>query len=251
MKQVIVGYGCVALSVVVHAVALRRNGGESWPRPVPTFVPVVMAFAPPVSPSLPQPAPPPEPEPEPAPKPQPRRPPKPAPIETQPLPAREQVGASEPPLTGATLVASAEASWAAPAGNGEARSGALGVGAASTALAHSPSPRSAVVTAPAAAPLPLSRLSRKPVPPPLQQTLARYYPPLARSQGRSGEAKVRALIQPNGHVSQVELAFESEPGFGAACQKALQQSRWTGPLGPSGEPTATFITYRCKFRIED
>ena len=111
--------------------------------------------------------------------------------------------------------------------------------------------RVAALSALAQATQPLARLSRKPVPPPLQQALERYYPPLARSQGRSGEAKVRALIEPSGRVSHVQLSFESEPGFGAACQKALQQSQWTGPLAPSGEPTATFITYRCKFRIGD
>ncbi|HEY6077823.1 MAG TPA: hypothetical protein VIW29_03430, partial [Polyangiaceae bacterium] len=66
MKQAAVGYGCVALSLALHAAALRRSGAESA-RPQRTFVPVVMALTPP---KLAQPLPPaPSPAPEPSPQP--------------------------------------------------------------------------------------------------------------------------------------------------------------------------------------
>jgi TonB family protein len=98
---------------------------------------------------------------------------------------------------------------------------------------------------------PLAQLSRKPVPPALALALERNYPAGARRQGKSGEAKVRALIDAFGRVISVTIAFESAPEFGAACKKTLLQSQWTAPLGQLGKPIATFITYRCKFRVDD
>jgi TonB family protein len=87
------------------------------------------------------------------------------------------------------------------------------------------------------------------VPPPLAAALERNYPALPRAQGRSGEAKVRALIDQQGRVSSATVTSESAAGFGAACQKTLLQSHWTAPLGQRGEPSATFVNYRCKFEV--
>jgi TonB family protein len=155
----------------------------------------------------------------------------------------------EPELTGRTLTAMADTSWSAPLGNGGARGPALGVGAAST-LRATPS-AGAAVPPPIPVTQPFAELSRKPAPPPLAAALQRNYPPAARRQGKSGEAKVRVWIDARGRAASVTVSSESSVGFGAACQRALLQSQWTPPLGPHGEPTATFVSYRCRFRVRD
>jgi protein TonB len=109
---------------------------------------------------------------------------------------------------------------------------------------HAPSPPVPVTQ-------PFAELSRKPAPPSLTTALERNYPTAARRQGKSGEAKVRALIDARGRATSVTLSSESSPGFGAACQKTLLQSQWTPPLGPRGEPTGTFVSYRCRFQVND
>jgi TonB family protein len=155
-----------------------------------------------------------------------------------------------PELSGNTLVGDGDAGWAAPTGNGAEREGPIQAGSAPV-TAPAP-PRPASVTAPAAPAVePLAQLSRKPVPPALTAALERNYPATARSQGKSGEAKVRALIDALGHVANITVSSSTSPEFGLACQKTLQQSNWTPPLGQLGKPTATFITYRCKFRVDD
>jgi TonB family protein len=106
-------------------------------------------------------------------------------------------------------------------------------------------------TAPPPTTTPLTELSQKPAPPPLAKALERNYPPEARSQGLAGEAKVRARIDPNGRVGVARVTSESSHGFGAACQTTLLASAWTPPLDREGKPSTTWVTYRCKFRIED
>jgi TonB family protein len=98
--------------------------------------------------------------------------------------------------------------------------------------------------------LPLSQLSKKPVPPALAQALERNYPPEARNLGRSGEAKVRARIEANGAIRNAKVTSETAPGFGAACRNTLLSSQWSVPLDHDGKPVATWISYQCKFRIE-
>jgi TonB family protein len=99
--------------------------------------------------------------------------------------------------------------------------------------------------------MPLAELSKKPAPPPLAEALERNYPPEARSQGKSGEAKVRARIDPGGRVAIARVTSETSDGFGHACQKTLLDSTWTPPLDRDGKPVATWVTYRCKFRVDD
>jgi TonB family protein len=98
---------------------------------------------------------------------------------------------------------------------------------------------------------PLSELSRKPVPPSLEAALKRNYPLTARAQGKSGEAKVRARVDADGRVGFVKVTLESGSGFGDACRRTLLSSEWSPPLDERGRPVATWITYRCKFRIDD
>jgi hypothetical protein len=98
--------------------------------------------------------------------------------------------------------------------------------------------------------LPLSQLSRKPVPPSLAATLERNYPPAARSIGQSGDASVRARIEARGNIRLASIVSETSPGFGDACRRTLLGSQWSAPLDRSGKPVATWISYRCKFRID-
>jgi hypothetical protein len=146
------------------------------------------------------------------------------------------------------MLGGADTGWTAPARNGAEREGTIQTDGPASAPGPAPAH-----PASAAAPVmePLAHLSRKPVPPALASALERNYPPGARRQGRSGEAKVRALIDALGRVASVAITFESGPEFGIACKNTLLHSQWTPPLGQLGKPTATFITYRCKFRVDD
>lgn len=213
--------------------------------------------------------PPPEPEPEvEPPPPEPEEPP-PPPVETEvpeppppePMPEAEEPPEVEPPadpppeLSGTTLAAEDGAAWSAPPGSGRERQGALREGvsrpsAGRRAPRMSPRPsRPARPALPAA--LPLSELSRPPHPPSLGDALRRNYPEQARQQGRGGEAKVRARIEPNGRVKQAKVVGETSAGFGDACKKTVLASKWTAPLDKKGRPAPTWVSYRCQFRVDD
>jgi TonB family protein len=248
VKQALIGYGCIAVSVAAHAGVVLGSAQLPSAPPAPRLATIELtAPPPPALPPEPTPVPPPPPEPEPvAPKAQPRA----LSVASKPSEPTPTPAPPAPELTGQTLTGEGEAAWAAPAGNGEARSGPIQTGSAPPAptVTRPPAPPTSA-TPPATQPF--AELSRKPAPPPLGDVLKRNYPAQARSQGRSGEAKVRALIDAQGRVASVSITFESASGFGAACQRTLQQSRWTAPLGKRGEPTATFVSYRCRFEIED
>ncbi len=156
-------------------------------------------------------------------------------------------------LTGTTLTSDRGAGWTAPRGSGGGRLGPIRSGVSRqgrrnrgdhTAQARSDRPQPAAAVA-------LSRLSKKPVPPSLGAVLRQNYPPEARRQGKSGEAKVRARIEANGTIRMTRIASESAGGFGMACQKALLQSKWSPPRNRQGKPVPTWVSYRCKFRIDD
>ncbi|HYJ11440.1 MAG TPA: TonB family protein, partial [Polyangiaceae bacterium] len=80
--------------------------------------------------------------------------------------------------------------------------------------------------------------------------LERNYPADARKRGSSGSAKVRARIDPDGVVRQVTLLEESAPGFGTACTRTLNGSRWGAPKDKAGRSVATEIRYTCRFVVE-
>jgi TonB family protein len=248
MNQAAIGYGCIVLSVAVHAGAMLGASRPALAVAPPVRTVVELALLPP-PPLRPPPAPAPEPT---APALKPKSAPRVATTREAPAPpATPRPEASPTPeLSGNTLLGEGEASWSAPAGNGAEREGPIQVGAP-VALPVAASVRPAPTAVPALAVEPLAQLSRKPVPPALAAALERNYPSGARRQGKSGEAKVRALIDALGRVASVTIHFESAPEFGAACKKTLLQSQWTAPLGQLGKPTATFVTYRCTFRVDD
>lgn len=247
MNQAAIGYGCIALSAAVHASAMLSASPP--PPTVAAALRTTVELALPAATPMPPPPPPPEPV---APDAKPKLAARPQPLRQAPAPAPTPPpqAAPTPELSGNTLLGEGEAGWTAPAGNGAEREGPIHAGAPVTAPVPAP-PRPAPAAAPAVATEPLALLSRKPIPPALASALERNYPAGARRQGKSGEAKVRALIDALGRVASVTIDFESAPEFGAACKKTLLQSQWTPPLGQLGKPTATFITYRCKFRVGD
>jgi outer membrane biosynthesis protein TonB len=262
MNQKWIGRGTLALSVALHAYLIYA-APRAQKEPERELPPVLMELAAlPPEPSEPAAEPLPEPEvlPEPEPEPTEAEPTEPEPTEpepTEPEPSSEPEPATEPAppeLTGNTLVAEGEGDFSAEVGSGRSRTGAIRAGVSR------PTPQKAVKSSkPKAAPprapepkaaIPLASLSKKPVPPDLGGALKQNYPPDARRQGRAGEAKVQARVEPSGSIGFAKVSFESEDGFGAACRKTLLASKWTAPLDRTGNPVATWVSYRCKFRID-
>ena len=154
------------------------------------------------------------------------------------------------PAAGVTLAGEGSgSSFAMPLGDG----GALDpTRVGSPAVVRAPSP--AAVLAPPVnhepALVAMSDLSARPTPPALGPALERNYPPDARRRGLSGQAKVRARIDPDGVVRRVSLLEESAPGFGSACSRSLSGSRWAAPKDKAGRAVATEIRYTCRFVVE-
>jgi protein TonB len=255
MNQASVGYLSLLGSVALHGFAVTQSTTEASNRsPLmrpPTFVELTKLEPPPEPPSV-SPPPAPEPEPRPAPEPEPRLPPerpRPSPPIEQPVsePAKAPSEAPPPELTGVTLTGGDGASFGTPEGNGAPRENAITVGAGRAVPAKVA--RRAEPPAPLPA-LPLSQLSQRPVPPPLEAALERNYPRQARQLGKSGEAKVRARIEPSGEIHVASVVSATSPDFGEACRRTLMGSRWSAPLDENGRRAATSVYYRCKFRID-
>ncbi len=262
MNQKWIGKGTLVLSAVLHGYLIHvapEVAVETRKDEPPNFLDLAEI--------------PPEPEPEPEIEEEPEATPQPEPtpepeiveevtepeVQEEPEPAQPDVEpeAAPPELTGTTLLAEGEgdSDFSAEQGSGRARTGAIVAGISKPApvrrVAPRPKPRPAAVkqSAPPEA-IPLAQLSKKPVPPDLGGALKRNYPADARRQGRAGEAKVRARVEPSGSIGFAKIASESEDGFGAACKRTLLSSKWTAPLDRSGKPVATWVSYRCKFRID-
>jgi TonB family protein len=249
MSERLIGAACLVVSLGAHALVLERSPHEtaSRVRPAATSLVRFSVVAPPPA-LVAAPAPPP-----PAPaarKPLPRRAPQAAPQPEAAPPVAAETEVATPELSGTTLVSDAAAAgWSAPQGSGETREGPIHAQASRRegpplAATRGPSPPKPLPATP------LTRLSKKPVPPPLEAALKRNYPASARSQGKSGEAKVRARIEPNGSVTLAKVTFETSDGFGSACRHTLLASKWSAPLDDGGKPVATWVTYRCKFRVD-
>jgi protein TonB len=191
--------------------------------------------------------PPPEPEPE---------PPKPRALE--PKTASKPAAATPPPPEAAPASAS-EGVTLAGDGVGNAFSMPLGNGGAldptrtrtpapvNVPAPVKPAPSPVVAEPPVVA---VSDLSARPSPPSLADALERNYPADARQRGLSGSAKVRARIDPDGVVRRVSLIEESAAGFGGACSRTLNGSRWAAPKDKAGHSVATEIRYTCRFVVQ-
>lgn len=195
-----------------------------------------------------------EPPPPPLPKPEPVRPAR------APEPKRAAPPEPPPPVNEAPPVAAGGVTLAAE-GTGNAFSMPLGSGGSlEPTRVRAPSPVNVPVPtkpapAPASAPsgpqvVAVSDLSAKPTPPALGPALERNYPADARRRGLSGTAKVRARIDPDGVVRRVTLLEESAAGFGNACSRTLNGSRWAAPKDKAGRSVATEIRYTCRFVVD-
>lgn len=184
-------------------------------------------------------------------------PPQPKARAAEPKPTPKPEAAPPPePLPGPTTPAGVTL---AGDGSGNAFSMPLGSGGAlEPTRARAPAPVNVPTpVAPAPTPVPegprvvaVSDLSARPAPPgSLGAALARNYPAEARRQGLSGSAKVRARIDPDGVVRRVALVDESAAGFGAACSRTLNGSRWAAPKDKAGHSVATEIRYTCRFVV--
>ena len=65
-----------------------------------------------------------------------------------------------------------------------------------------------------------------------------------------GSARVTAQIHADGSVRSIRIESESFTGFGEACRKTLQGSRWSAPRDREGRAVATEIRYTCRFVVE-
>lgn len=234
----------IALSFLIHGVAYASLGSaptitKPTQRKTQLRFEVVDREKPPPEPAEP------EPKPEPSkPKPQKVLEPKPEPAAPPPTPVVSPPAVSD----GVTLAGDGSGlGFAMPLGNG----GAL----EPTRVRSLPAAPAPAVPAPTPAkvePLlvPVGDLSSKPSPPALGAALERNYPADARRRGLSGTAKVRARIDSDGVVRRVSLLEESGPGFGTACSKALNGSRWAAPKDKAGRAVATEIRYTCRFVVE-
>jgi protein TonB len=83
----------------------------------------------------------------------------------------------------------------------------------------------------------------------MDETLLRYYPKQAKTQGIEGLAVMKVLISRNGKVTDIRLVRESYGGFGDACEKTLKSSRWKPKLDDRGRPVPVEITYTCRFEV--
>ncbi|HEY5961950.1 MAG TPA: TonB family protein [Polyangiaceae bacterium] len=154
-------------------------------------------------------------------------------------------------LTGVTLTGGDGAAWSSVVGNGAAIAQPI----VPTVIAP---PRPTISNAASGARLaqaepalvPLRDLSTKPSPPALNGQLLNNYPPDAKRRGIAGKAVVKATIEADGSVRRVHIGFESEAGFGIACQKTLLGSRWSPPRDKQGRAVSTEIRYTCDFRVD-
>jgi periplasmic protein TonB len=234
----------VAASFLLHGVAYASLGAApplSKPEPRKTQLRFEVV----------QQKPPPEPKPEP---PQPA-PPKPKaqaaqPKVAEPAPVTLPPAAPEPVDNGVTLAGDGTGnSFSMPLANG----GTLDPSRARVVPpVNVPAPVKAAPSAVLLEPplVALSDLSTRPSPPSLADALERNYPTDARQRGLSGTAKVRARIDPDGVVRRVSMLEESGPGFGTACSRTLNGSRWAAPKDKAGRSVATEIRYTCRFVVQ-
>ncbi len=187
-------------------------------------------------------------------------PPPPTPTKKAPAPVPAATAAPAPPAAEAASPEPPGGVTLAGDGAGNAFSMPLGSGGSleptrprAPAPVNAPPPERPAPTAAAPSGPPVvavSDLSSKPSPPSLGSALERNYPADARRRGLSGTAKVRARIDPDGVVRRVTLLEESAAGFGAACTRTLNGSRWAAPKDKAGRSVATEIRYTCRFVVD-
>jgi len=171
-----------------------------------------------------------------------------APPAPTPRPTAAAPNAAAPlDLSGVTLT-NDSGGFAMPIGNGAGLTGPIGNGAAAARPEASAAHARPVSDGPRV--VPASDLSEHPKPPALADALQRNYPEEARERGLRGSARVRAQIDADGVIRKLSLASESSAGFGAACLRSIDHSRWTPPRAQNGDAVATEIVYTCHFEVD-
>jgi len=205
---------------------------------------------PPPDEEVPEPPPPPPPDPSPPPPIQRRAPPPPdEPPPPPPPPPQQAPYRFEQILTGAPGTGSSfqvpEGGVAAERPVAPGRSGGTASHGAPEGPAEGP-PRD-----PGPPVVAVADLSARPVAPELNSRLLANYPRRARQQGIEGDATLSLRVNPDGSVSRLRVVAESVPGegFGDACLRTVEGSRWGAPRDRSGRPVATQVSYRCRFRV--
>lgn len=166
-----------------------------------------------------------------------------------PPPAAAPQAETPADFSGVTLTnAGMGAGWTSATGNGAPMNGPVGTpGARVTGRSVAGNGAQGVAAGPTV--VALGELSRPPQPPDLAEALERVYPAEARRRGATGKAVVRARVTPEGGIAELAVLSETSGGFGAACKQALAGSRWTAPIGRSGQAVSTLIHYTCRFEV--
>jgi TonB family protein len=230
-------------SLALHGAAFASLGSGTG-YTFTTKPPSEMSFVVPPAPDEPLPEPP-EPEREAAPaqpvaaRPALERAPEPA-----PLPAPD---AAPLDLRGLTLTNDA-GGFAMPVGNEQPLDRPIGTNRrpSSVPSAAAPAPK------PAAAPsmVAFALLGTRPAPPSLAGALRQNYPADARRRSIGGSATVRARIDSDGVARGVRVVGETFGGFGEACRRTLDGSRWSPPRDAGGKAVSTEVSYTCHFKVE-
>lgn len=165
-------------------------------------------------------------------------------------PASDPKPAAPLDLSGVTLTNDEGPSFGMALGNGRAFEGPIGNGRAVTAREGAMPPTTAPVVPAGPALVAAADLSERPTPPGLEAALRKNYPRDARQRGIGGSARVRARVEPSGNVRQIRVESESFAGFGEACRRTLEGSRWSSPRDREGRAVATEIRYTCRFVVE-
>lgn len=247
----------VGLSVAVHVGAflvLTVLPKTPAPAPLPSVVEFELSKPPeppPPAPKAEEPPPPPEPlaiEPASARAPTPTDAP---PVQEAAEPEQAPQPAPVADLTGLTLTNdNGSGSWGSQVGNGTAMDRPIRAGANGRRPPTPQAPSAPAAPAPAkpSGVVALADLSSRPVPPKLDGILEQHYPEVARQQGKSGTATVRARIDADGRVRKANVVSETETGFGRACHATVLGSQWSAPRDQEGKAVATFVSYTCRFR---
>lgn len=249
--------GLLVVSVAIHVLAIAgvtggRTAESTRPRP-PTLV--TMEVAPPV-PSAPEAS---------SPTPAPAAPKaarvvrtvaaaRPVKVAAAPRVAPQAPQAETPTdFSGVTLTNDGPGpGWASATGNGAAMHGPIGTPGRKVTGRSLDGAAGGTQAGPAREGPPvlgLADLSRPPRAPVLNDVLERNYPNEARKRGIQGNAMLRVRIMPDGHVRDLIVLAESEPGFGDACRRTLRGSVWSPPLDRGARPASTYVSYTCKFEV--
>jgi len=83
----------------------------------------------------------------------------------------------------------------------------------------------------------------------LDELLTQNYPRAALDQGIEGVVRVRAVVGPDGRVTQVQILEDPGHGFVEACRRTLAASRWPAPVDRQGVSVSQRIRFDCTFEI--